>query len=54
MTDYFVHKLTILHIFHSYLHKGTSNGSTPELVEQSFTHGHIRNTGHTICDYDDT
>lgn len=45
---------TILDIFNIYLHKRTSNGSTPELVEQSFTHGHIRNTGHTVRDDDDT
>lgn len=37
-----------------YLHKGTSNGSTSKLVEQSLTHGHIRNAGHSICDDDDS
>lgn len=46
--------LTILDTFNTYLHKRTSDGSTAELVEQGFTHGHIRNTGHTICDDDDT
>lgn len=37
-----------------YLHKGACNGSAPELVQQRFTHSYIRNTGHSICYYDDT
>lgn len=36
-----------------YLHKGACNGSAPELVQQSFTHSYIRNTGHSICYYND-
>lgn len=35
----------------TYLHKGTGDGATPELVEQSFTDSHIRHTGHPVCDY---
>lgn len=37
-----------------YLHKGAGNGSTPELVQQGFTHSYIRNTSYSICDYYDT
>lgn len=39
---------------HRYLHKGAGNGSTPELVQQGFTHCYIRNTRHSICDYNNT
>lgn len=37
-----------------YLHEGAGNGSTPELVQQGFTHSHIRNASHSICDYNYT
>lgn len=37
----------------THLHKGTGDGATPELIEQSFADGHIRNTGHPVCDDND-
>lgn len=36
-----------------YLYKGAGDGSTPELVQQGFTHGHIRNTRNPVRDYND-
>lgn len=37
-----------------YLYKGAGDGSTPQLVQQGFTHGDIRNTGNPVRDYNDT
>lgn len=37
-----------------HLHKGASHSATAKLVQQRLTDGNIRDTGHAICDHDDT